>query len=61
MCSERVRISVRKVGRAEAVIPVRKRLMKVVFFFRAESNDLLTRKISERGILFISYWVGGTN
>jgi hypothetical protein len=44
--SERVRISVRKVESAEALIPVRRRLMKAVFFLRAESRDLLTGKTS---------------
>lgn len=44
--SERVRISVRKVWRAGAVIPMRRRLIKAVFFFKAESRDLLTGKIS---------------
>lgn len=43
---ERVRMSVRKVGRAEALVPVRRRLMKAVFFLRAESRDLLTGKTS---------------
>lgn len=44
--SDRVRMSARKVGWAEALIPVRRRLMKAVFFFSAESRDLLTGKIS---------------
>lgn len=50
---ERVRISDRKVESAEAVIPVRRRFMKAVFFFKAESNDLLTAKRS--AVLIISY------
>lgn len=45
---ERVRISDRKVERAEALIPIRRRLMKAVFFFSAESRDLLTGKTSRR-------------
>lgn len=44
--SERVRMSDRNVDCAEALIPVRRRLMKAVFFFRAESRDLLTGKTS---------------
>lgn len=39
-------MSVRNVGSAEAVIPVRRRLMNAVFFFKAESRDLLTGKTS---------------
>lgn len=39
-------MSVRKVERAEALIPVRRRLIKAVFFLRAESRDLLTGKTS---------------
>lgn len=43
-------MSDRKVESAEALIPVRRRLMKAVFFFRAESRDLLTGKTSaQRG------------
>lgn len=41
-----MRISARKVERAEALMPVRRRLMKAVFFFRAESSDLLVEKTS---------------
>lgn len=39
-------MSVMKVGRAAAVIPVRRRLINAVFFFREESRDLLTGKRS---------------
>lgn len=34
------------VGRPAAVIPVRSRLIKAVFFFSEESRDLLTSKTS---------------
>lgn len=47
LCSDRVRISERKVESAEAVIPVRRRLIKAVFFFNAESSDLLTGNMSK--------------
>lgn len=39
-------MSERKVETAEAVMPVRRRLMNAVFFFRAESRDLLTGNTS---------------
>lgn len=39
-----MRISERNVGRAEAVIPVRRRLMNAVFFFREESREEFTVK-----------------
>lgn len=42
LCRLSVRISCRKVLRVGAVIAVRKRFMKAVFFFRDESRDLLT-------------------
>ena len=41
LCKERVLISPRNAERAEAVTPVRKRFIKVVFFFNDESRDLL--------------------
>lgn len=44
--SESVRMSDRKVCWAAALIPVRRRLMKAVFFFSAESSDLLTGNTS---------------
>jgi hypothetical protein len=43
-CRERVLISLRKVLRAEAAMPVRSRLMKAVFFLREESSEALTSK-----------------
>jgi hypothetical protein len=43
---ERVLISLRKVLRAEAAMPVRSRLMKAVFFLREESSEALTSKRS---------------
>jgi len=46
LCKLRVRISWRKVLRVAAVIAVRRRLMKAVFFFREESRDLLTWNMS---------------
>jgi hypothetical protein len=49
-----VRISARKVCSAGAAIPVRRRLIKAVFFFSAESRDLLTGKMSAQGGLCVS-------
>ena len=46
MCSESVRISVRKVFSDAGVIAVRRRLMKAVFFLRDESRELLAVKTS---------------
>ena len=59
--SERVRMSARKVERAEALIPVRRRLMKAVFFFSAESSDLLVANTSALVLVSVSFrtW-GGT-
>lgn len=45
-CSDSVRTSVRKPVRAVEVIPVRRRLMKAVFFLREESREVLTSRIS---------------
>lgn len=39
-------MSARKVERAEALMPVRRRLMKAVFFLSAESRDLLVENTS---------------
>lgn len=44
-----MRISERNVDKADAVMPVRRRLINAVFFFRAESRDLLTGNISIEG------------
>lgn len=49
-CNESDRISCRKVGALVAVIAVRKRLMKAVFFFRAESRLELMGKVSVHAI-----------
>lgn len=46
-CSDNVRTSVRKPERAVEVMPVRRRLMKAVFFFRDESRELLTSRTPE--------------
>lgn len=43
---DKVRMSDKKVDREEALIPVRRRLIKAVFFLRAESRDLLTGNTS---------------
>ena len=45
-CSDNVRISVINPVRAVGVMPVRKRLMKAVFFLSDESRELLTSRIS---------------
>ena len=42
LCKLRVRISCRKVLRVAAVIAVRRRFIKAVFFFSDESRALLT-------------------
>ena len=39
-------MSARKVERAEALMPVRRRLMNAVFFLSAESRDLLVENTS---------------
>ena len=44
--SDKVRTSWRKILSAVAVMPVRRRLMKAVFFFSDESSELLTGKTS---------------
>ncbi len=45
-CSDSVRTSARNPVSAVEVMPVRRRLMKAVFFFRDESRELLTSRTS---------------
>ena len=54
-CSDNERISWRKVVVLAAVIAVRSRLMKAVFFFKDESRELLTLKRSVSEIRLSSY------